>query len=166
MPLPLMTRLRIYCLQQFYELSDPGAEQALYDSESMRRFAGTELGEDAVPDESRILQFRRLLECHNLTAAILKGWASAFVVEVKGEVPPAPWPVSVLWWPTQTTHRLMSPDFFWQAEYSCSVAPVVARPVGATVAGAGYPRRPWYAITLRATTGTIRYRIGLSRSHP
>ena len=56
-PLPLITKLRIYCLQQFYDLSDPGAEEALYDSESMRRFAGIELGEDAVPDESTILQF-------------------------------------------------------------------------------------------------------------
>ena len=71
-PLPLMTKLRIYCLQQFYDLSDPGAEEALYDSESMRRFAGIELGEDAVPDESTILQFRRLLEKHNLTAAIFE----------------------------------------------------------------------------------------------
>jgi IS5 family transposase len=69
-PLPLMTKLRICCLQQFYDLSDPGAEEALYDSEAMRRFAGIELGEDAVPDESTILQFRRLLEKHNLTAAI------------------------------------------------------------------------------------------------
>ena len=71
-PLPLRTKLRIYCLQQFYDLSDPGAEEALYDSESMRRFAGIELGEDAVPDESTILQFRRLLERHNLTAAIFE----------------------------------------------------------------------------------------------
>jgi IS5 family transposase len=71
-PLPLVTKLRIYCLQQFYDLSDPGAEEALYDSESMRRFAGIELGEDAVPDESTILQFRRLLERHNLTAAIFE----------------------------------------------------------------------------------------------
>jgi len=71
-PLPLITKLRIYCLQQFYGLSDPGAEKALYDSESMRRFAGIELGEDAVPDESTILQFRRLLERHNLTAAMFE----------------------------------------------------------------------------------------------
>jgi hypothetical protein len=38
-PMPLLTKLRVYCLQQFYDLSDPGAEEALYDSESMRRVA-------------------------------------------------------------------------------------------------------------------------------
>lgn len=37
--MPLLTKLRVYCLQQFYDLSDPGAEEALYDSESMRRVA-------------------------------------------------------------------------------------------------------------------------------
>lgn len=71
-PLPLETKLRIYCLQQFYDLSDPGAEEALYDSEAMRRFARIELGEDTVPDESTILQFRRLLERHGLTGAIFE----------------------------------------------------------------------------------------------
>lgn len=48
-------------------LSDPGMEEALYDMESMRRFAGFELGEDALPDETTILNFRRLLETHKLT---------------------------------------------------------------------------------------------------
>lgn len=67
-----MTELRVYFLQQFYDLSDPRAEEMLYDSESMRRFAGIDLGEDAVPDESTIQEFRRLLERHNLTAAIFE----------------------------------------------------------------------------------------------
>lgn len=71
-PMPLPTMLRIYFLQQWFNLSDPGAEDALYDSESMRRFAGIELGEDAVPDETTILNFRRLLERHRLTEAIFK----------------------------------------------------------------------------------------------
>ena len=70
MPLPLQTKLRIYCLQQFYDLSDPGAEEALYDSEAMHRFAGIELCEDAIPDESTICTFRHLLERHQLTEAI------------------------------------------------------------------------------------------------
>ena len=70
--LPLAVKLRIDCLQQFYGLSDPGAEAALIDSETMRRFAGVRLGEDAVPDESTILQFRRLLERHHLTEAIFQ----------------------------------------------------------------------------------------------
>ena len=66
-PLPLETMLRIYFLQQWFDLSDPQAEDMLYDSESMRRFARVELGEDTVPDESTILRFRHLLERHQLT---------------------------------------------------------------------------------------------------
>ena len=67
-PLPLETMLRVYFLQQWFDLSDPQAEDMLYDSESMRRFARVELGEDPVPDESTILRFRHLLEAHQLTA--------------------------------------------------------------------------------------------------
>jgi IS5 family transposase len=59
--------LRIYFLQQWFNLSDPAMEDALYDIESLRRFAGIELGQDEVPDESTILNFRHLLERHNLT---------------------------------------------------------------------------------------------------
>jgi IS5 family transposase len=69
-PMPLDTMLRVYFLQQWFDLSDPAAEDALYDSESMRRFAGVELSEDAVPDETTILRFRRLLETHQLTEQI------------------------------------------------------------------------------------------------
>src|SRR3989338_5394837 len=69
-PLPLERMLRVYFLQQWFDLSDPAAEDALYDSESMRRFAGVELSEDAVPDESTILRFRHLLEAHHLTEQI------------------------------------------------------------------------------------------------
>ena len=64
--------LRVYLLQQWFNLSDPQAEESLYDSESMRRFAGIELGESAVPDESTILRFRHLLEEHQLTRAIFE----------------------------------------------------------------------------------------------
>lgn len=67
---PLSVMLRIYCLQQWYQLSDPGAEEALYDIQSMRAFAGLELGRDAIPDETTILNFRHLLERHDLTKAI------------------------------------------------------------------------------------------------
>jgi len=69
-PLGLEKMLRIYFLQQWFDLSDPAAEDAIYDSESMRRFSGVELGVDPVPDESTILRFRHLLEAHELTAAI------------------------------------------------------------------------------------------------
>ena len=51
-------------------LSDPPAEDAIHDSESMRRFARVELGDDAVPDESTILRFRHLFELHGLTRGI------------------------------------------------------------------------------------------------
>ena len=67
-PLPLEMMLRVYFLQQWFDLSDPQAEDMLYDSESMRRFARVDLGEDTVPDESTILRFRHLLEAHQLTA--------------------------------------------------------------------------------------------------
>lgn len=66
-PMPLATMLRLYFLQQWFDLSDPAAEDALYDSEAMRRFVGVELNEEAIPDETTILRFRRLLETHQLT---------------------------------------------------------------------------------------------------
>ena len=69
-PLGLEKMLRIYFLQHWFDLSDPAAEDAIYDSESMRRFTGVELGEDTIPDESTILRFRHLLEEHHLTKAI------------------------------------------------------------------------------------------------
>lgn len=68
--LPLERMLRIYCLQQWYNLSDPGAEEALYDSITMRQFAGIRSDDDVIPDESSILNFRRLLERHSLTEAL------------------------------------------------------------------------------------------------
>lgn len=70
-PMPLATMLRIYCIQQWYALSDPAAEEALYEIESLRRFVGLELVEDAIPDETTILKFRRLLERHQLTSVLM-----------------------------------------------------------------------------------------------
>jgi IS5 family transposase len=69
-PLGVEKMLRIYFLQRWFNLSDPQAEDSIYDSESMRRFAGVELGDDVVPDETSILRFRHLLEKHRLTEAI------------------------------------------------------------------------------------------------
>jgi IS5 family transposase len=69
-PLPLARMLRIYFLQQWYNLSDPAAEEALYDSAAMRRFAGVTSDADVIPDETTILNFRRLLEKHELTATL------------------------------------------------------------------------------------------------
>jgi IS5 family transposase len=69
-PMPLETMLRVYFLQQWYALSDPMAEEMLYDSDAMRRFAGIELGDDRIPDETTILNFRHLLEKHRLTETL------------------------------------------------------------------------------------------------
>src|SRR3954469_2609506 len=79
---PLAVMLRIYCLQQWYQLSDPGAEEALYDIQSMRAFAGLDLGRDQIPDETTILNFRHLLERHDLTKAVFA--AVAEHLQVKG----------------------------------------------------------------------------------
>jgi IS5 family transposase len=67
-PLGLEKMLRIYFVQQWFNLSDPQAEDSLYDSESIRRFVRIELSDDVVPDETTILRFRHLLEKHGLTA--------------------------------------------------------------------------------------------------
>ena len=81
-PFPLAVMLRIYCLQQWYNLSDPGAEEVLYDICSMRAFAGLELGRDAIPDETTILNFRHLLERHELTKAVFA--AVSELLEARG----------------------------------------------------------------------------------
>lgn len=69
-PYPLESMLRIYFMQQWYQLSDPAMEDSLYDIESMRRFA--QLSLDKIPDESTILGFRHLLEQHELTAKLFR----------------------------------------------------------------------------------------------
>lgn len=81
-PMPIDTMLRIYFLQHWFDLSDPAAEDALYDSESMRRFVGLELSEDAIPDETTILRFRHLLEQHQLTERLFD--AVRGLLEAKG----------------------------------------------------------------------------------
>jgi IS5 family transposase len=70
-PYPLSTMLRVHCMQLFYNLSDPAMEDALYEIESMRRFAGLSLS-GPLPDESTILKFRHLLEKNKLGKEILK----------------------------------------------------------------------------------------------
>jgi IS5 family transposase len=71
-PIPLERMLRIYFLQQWFNLSDPAVEEALYDMVSMRAFAGIDLGEAPVPDETTVCKFRHLLERQNLGPAILR----------------------------------------------------------------------------------------------
>jgi IS5 family transposase len=70
-PMPLLMMLKLHFLQQWYGLSDPALEDALYEIESMRRFAGIELNETAIPDETTLLKFRRRLERHGLAAQML-----------------------------------------------------------------------------------------------
>src|SRR3954463_5011889 len=72
---PIAVMLRIYCLQQWYNLCDPGAEEALYDIQSMRAFCDLDLGRDPIPDETTILNFRHLLEAHGLTKAVFEAVA-------------------------------------------------------------------------------------------
>jgi IS5 family transposase len=69
-PHPLARMLRIHFMQQWFNLSDPAMEDALYDSEAMRGFAGIDLARDLVPDETTILRFRHLLEKHRLAEAL------------------------------------------------------------------------------------------------
>jgi transposase, IS5 family len=71
-PIGLERMLRIYFLQHWFNLSDPGAEEALYDSRAMREFVGIDLGKEPVPDETTICKFRHLLEKHKLGAKLFK----------------------------------------------------------------------------------------------
>src|ERR1700682_2380769 len=54
--------LRVYLLQQWFNLSDTAAEEALYDSVAMREFVGIDLGREPAPDQATIWRFRLLLE--------------------------------------------------------------------------------------------------------
>ena len=63
-PVGVERMLRIYFLQQWFNLSDPAVEEAIYDSQAMRRFVGIDLGHEPVPDETTVCRFRHLLEAH------------------------------------------------------------------------------------------------------
>ena len=71
-PVGLERMLRIHFLQHWFNLSDPAVEEALYESASMRQFAGIDLGREPVPDETTILKFRHLLERHDLGARVFE----------------------------------------------------------------------------------------------
>lgn len=70
-PFAVETMLRIHFLQQWFNLSDPAMEEALYDTPMFRDFACLDMGEDRLPDESTILRFRHLLEAHELSVQLL-----------------------------------------------------------------------------------------------
>jgi len=71
-PIGLERMLRIYFLQQWFNLSDPAVEEALYDSLAMRGFVGIDLGREPVPDETTVCKFRHLLEGHELGKALFE----------------------------------------------------------------------------------------------
>ena len=65
-PVGLERMLRMYFLQQWFNLADPAVEDALYDSNAMRHFVGIDLGREPVPDQTTVCKFRHLLERHGL----------------------------------------------------------------------------------------------------
>ena len=69
-PIGLERMLRIYFLQQWYGLADEALEDALYDSQALRGFAGIDLNRDPVPDATTVLHFRHWLERHELTKVL------------------------------------------------------------------------------------------------
>ena len=69
-PYPLQAMLRVHLMQNWFALSDPAMEEALYEIASLRTFAG--LGLEAIPDETTILNFRHLLEASDLAEDIFK----------------------------------------------------------------------------------------------
>jgi IS5 family transposase len=71
-PVGLEIMLRVYFVQQWFNLSDPGVEEALYESPALRRFVGVDLGVAPVPDETTICRFRHLLEQHALGEQMLE----------------------------------------------------------------------------------------------
>ena len=71
-PVGVERMLRIYFLQQWFNLSDPAVEETLYDSVLMRQFVGIDLGREPVPDETTVCKFRHLLEQHQLGGEMLE----------------------------------------------------------------------------------------------
>jgi IS5 family transposase len=71
-PIGLERMLRMYVAQQCFGLSDEGIEDAVYDSQSIRRFVGIDLARESAPDATTLLKFRRLLETHGLTRKIFE----------------------------------------------------------------------------------------------
>jgi IS5 family transposase len=81
-PIGVERMLRIYFLQQWYTLADEALEDAIYDSQALRSFAGIDLSVESVPDATTLLHFRHLLEKHDLTRGIL-GEVNAHLSERK-----------------------------------------------------------------------------------
>jgi len=71
-PIPLERMLRVYFVQQWYGLADEAVEDALYDSQALRGFAGIELNRDPIPDATTVLHFRHWLGSHELTKGLFE----------------------------------------------------------------------------------------------
>ena len=86
-PIGLERMLRLHFLQHWFNLSDPAVEEALYESISMRRFVGIDLGREPAPDETTILNFRHLLERHDLARELFErvnAYLASRGLQVKG----------------------------------------------------------------------------------
>ena len=70
---PVATMLRMYLLQVWFNLSDEGVEDAIYDSYAMRRFMGLDFAVEQVPDATTLLHFRHLLEAHKVGETLFGG---------------------------------------------------------------------------------------------
>src|ERR1700691_259230 len=70
-PVGVERRLRMYFLQPWFRLSEPGVEEALYDSMVLQQFVGIELGREPVPDETTVCKFWHLLDEHGLGEQIV-----------------------------------------------------------------------------------------------
>lgn len=69
-PVGLERMLRMYCVANWFNLADEACEDALYDVPVFREFCRIDLGRERVPDATTLLNFRHLLEAHNLGAAL------------------------------------------------------------------------------------------------
>ena len=78
---PIETMLRMYLLQVWFSLSDEGVEEAIYDSYAMRRFMGLDFAVEQVPDATTLLQFRHLLEKHQLGERLFEAQNQIFEAE-------------------------------------------------------------------------------------
>jgi hypothetical protein len=90
-PVGLSIMLQTYFVQQWFNLSDPGVEEALYESAALRRFVGADLGVAPAPDETTASRFRHLLERHDLGGLVLdaagdltKNWAVQSLIRAEG----------------------------------------------------------------------------------
>jgi IS5 family transposase len=109
-PVGVDRMLRLHCLQQWFNLSDPAVEEALYDSRAMRQFVGSDLGREPVPEETTICKFRHLLEAHQmgeqLFARIGAYWAAHGMKVSRGTIVDA----TIIAAPSSTKNRQKARD--------------------------------------------------------